>query len=71
MNATVLGHWSSDPDLSDKRQTRCAGAHYEVVLWKETVHYHPDSLKKSSVSVEQELRGAGACDTCCNRTVGG
>ena len=25
----------------------------------------------SSISVEQELRGAGACDTCCNRTVAG
>ena len=30
-----------------------------------------ESLVTSSTSVEQELRGAGACDTCCNRTVAG
>ena len=32
---------------------------------------HPESFVTSSVSVEHELRGAGACDTCCNRTVAG
>ena len=36
---------------------------------KETVHVHPESFVTSSISVDHELRGAGACDTCCNRTV--
>ena len=29
-----------------------------------------ESFVTSSISVERELRGAGACDTCCNRTAG-
>ena len=35
------------------------------------MHVHPESFVTSSISVEQELRTAGACDTCCNRTVAG
>ena len=42
-----------------------------VVLLQETVRVYPESFVTSSISVEQELRGAGACDTCCNRTVAG
>ena len=38
---------------------------------QETVRVHPEKFVTSSTSVEQELRGAGACDTCCNRTVAG
>ena len=35
------------------------------------MHVHPESFVTSSISVEKELRGARACDTCCNRTVAG
>ena len=35
------------------------------------MHVHLESFVTSSSSVEQELRGAGACDTCRNRTVVG
>ena len=32
---------------------------------------YPESFVTGSISVEQELRGAGACDSCCNRIVAG
>ena len=32
---------------------------------------HLESYVTSSVSVGHELRGAGACDICCNRTAAG
>ena len=35
------------------------------------MHVHPESFVTSSISVDQELRGAGASDTSCNRTVAG
>ena len=35
------------------------------------MHAHPESFVSRSISVEQELGGTGACDTCCNRTVAG
>ena len=38
---------------------------------KETVRVHPESFVTSSISVKHDLRGAGACDICCNRTVAG
>ena len=34
------------------------------------MYVHPESFVTTSITVEQELRGAGACDTCCDRTVG-
>ena len=46
-------------------------AHITSCNVKETVHVHPESFVKSSISVEHELRGAGACDTCCDRTAAG
>ena len=46
-------------------------AHITSCTLKETVHIHPKSFVTSSILVEQEPRGAGACDTCCNRTVAG
>ena len=65
-----FGHWSGDPicPATDKHD---AQAHVTSCTLKETVHVHPESFVTSSISVEQELRGAGACDTCCNRTVAG
>ena len=35
------------------------------------VHVHPQPFVTSAISVAQELRGAGARDTCCYRTVAG
>ena len=46
-------------------------AHITSCTLKETVHIHPESFVTSSILVEQEPRGAGACDTWCNRTVAG
>ena len=65
-----FGRWSRDPicPVKDKHD---AQAHITSCNVKETVHVHPESFVTSSISVEQELKGAGACDTCCNRTVAG
>ena len=65
-----FGHWSSDPicPAKDKHDTQ---ANITSCTVKETVHVHPESFVASSIAVEQEPRGAGACDTCCNRTVAG
>ena len=65
-----FGHWSGDPVCSAKDK-HVAQAHITGCILKETVHVHPESFVTSSIAVEQELRGAGACDTCCNRTVAG
>ena len=48
-----------------------AQAHVTSYILEETLHVYPESFVTSSISVEQELRGAGACDTCCNRTIAG
>ena len=56
-----FGHWSGDPICTAKDKHDA----------QRTVHVHPESFVTSSISVEQEFRGAGACDTCCNRTVAG
>ena len=67
-----FGHWSGDPicPAKDEQMRRHMS---RVVLWRKqcTVHVYPESFVTSSISVEQELRGAGACDICCNRTVAG
>ena len=42
-----------------------------VELCRKTVHVYPESIVASSISVEQEPKGAGACDTFCNHTVAG
>ena len=65
-----FGHWSGDPICSAKDKND-AQAHVASCTLQETVHVYPESFVTSSISVEQELRGAGACDTCCNRTVAG
>ena len=63
-------HWSGDSicPATDKHN---AQAHITSCTLKETVHGHPESFVTSSLSVEQELMGAGACDTCCNLTFAG
>ena len=35
------------------------------------MHVDPESFVTRSIAVEQELRGSGACDIRCNRTVAG
>ena len=65
-----FGHWSGDPicPAKDKHDAQAQGTSCTL---EETVHVHPESFFTSSLSFEQELRGAGACDTCCNRTAAG
>ena len=63
-------HWSGDP-IRPAKDTCDAQAHVTSCTLQETVHVYPESFVTSSISVEQELRGASACDTCCNRTVAG
>ena len=63
-------HWSSDP-ICRAKDKHDAQAHITSCTLKETVHVHPESFVTSSISVEQELRGAGASDICCDRTVAG
>ena len=65
-----FGHWSGDP-ISPAKDKHDAQAHITSCNVKETVRVHPKSFVTSSIAVEQGLRGAGACDTCCNRTVAG
>ena len=65
-----FGHWSGDP-ICPAKDKNDAQAHISSCTWKETVRVHPESFVTSSIAAEQELRGAGACDTCCNRTVAG
>ena len=65
-----FGHWSGDPICPAKDQND-AQAHVTSCTLQETVHVYPESFVTSSISVEQELRKARACDTCCNRTVAG
>ena len=65
-----LGHWSGDPICPAKdRDKHEAQAHITSCTLEEMVHVHPESFVTSSISVERGLRGAGAPDTCCNRTV--
>ena len=63
-----FGHWSGDPicPATDKHE---AQADITSCSLEELVHVHPESFVTSSISIEQELKGTGACDTCCNRTV--
>ena len=35
------------------------------------MHVCAESFVTNLISVDRELRGAGACDTCCSRTVAG
>ena len=63
-----FGHWSGDP-ICPAEDKNDAQAHVTSCTLQETVHVHPESFVTRSISVEQELRGAGACDTCCDRTV--
>ena len=65
-----LGNWSGDA-ICPAKDKHDAQAHITSCIVKETVHVHPESFVTSSIAVEQELRGAGACDTCCNRTAAG
>ena len=65
-----LGHWSGYP-ICPRKCKHDMQAHITSCNVKETVHVHPESFVKSSISVEHELRGAGACDTCCDRTAAG
>ena len=65
-----FGHWSGYPNCPAKGK-HDAQAHITSCNVKDTVHVHPESFVTSSISVEHEVRGAGACDTCCNRTVAG
>ena len=65
-----FGHWSGDP-ICHAKDKHDAQANITSCTWKETVHVHPEPFVTSSIAVVQELRGAGACDTCCNRTVAG
>ena len=65
-----FGHWSGDP-VCPAKDKHVAQAHSTGCILKETVHVHPESFVTSSIAVEQELRGAGVCDTCCNRTAAG
>ena len=62
--------WSGDP-ICPAKDKHDAQAHIASCTMKETVHVHPESFVTSSISVEQVLREAGACDACCNRTVAG
>ena len=57
----LLDTWSEDPIQANV--TSCT--------LQETVHVYPEPFVTISISIEQELRRAGACDTCCNRTVAG
>ena len=65
-----FGHWSGDP-IAPAKDKHDAQAHITSCTWKATVHVHPESFIASSIAVEQELEGARARDTCCNRTVVG
>ena len=65
-----FGHWSGYPICPGKCK-HDVQAHITSCNVKETVHVHPEAFVKSSISVEHGLRGAGACDICCNRTVAG
>ena len=64
-----FGHWSGDPICPAK--DKHAQAHVTSCTLEEMVHVYPESFVTSSISVEQELRGAGACATCCDRTAAG
>ena len=64
------GHWSGDP-ICPAKDKHDAQAHMTSCTWEETVRVHPESFVTSSIAVEQEFRGAGACETCCDRTVVG
>ena len=61
-------HWSGEP-ICRAKDKNDAQARVDSCTLQETVHVYPESIVTSSNSVEQELRGAGACDTCCNCTV--
>ena len=65
-----FGHCFGDP-ICPAKDKHDAQAHITSCTWKDTVHVHPESFVTSSIAVEQELGEAGACDTCCNRTVAG
>ena len=65
-----FGQWSGDPICLAKDKHN-AQEHITSCTLKETVHVDPESFVTNSISFEQELRGAGACDSCCNRTVAG
>ena len=57
-----FGH-SSDDLICPAKDKHDAQAHITSCNVKGTVHVQPESF------VTHELRRAGACDTCCNRTV--
>ena len=65
-----FGHSSGDP-ICPAKDKQMRKAHITSCTLKETVHVDPESFVTNSISVELELRGAGACDSCCNRTVAG
>ena len=57
---------------SVRRKTKNdAQAHVTSRTLQGTVHVCPKSFVMSPISAAQELRRAGACDTCCDRTVAG
>ena len=63
-----FGH-SSDDLICPAKDKHDAQTQFTSCNVKGTVHVQPESFVTSSLSVEHELRRAGACDTCCNRTV--
>ena len=65
-----FGRWSGYP-ICPAKGKHDAQAHITSCNVKETVRVPPESFVTSSISVEHELRGAGACDTCCKRTAAG
>ena len=64
-----FGPWSGDPICPQGKHD--AQAQVTSCTLEKKVHVYPESFVTSSISIEQELRGAGARDTCCNRTVAG
>ena len=66
-----FGHWSGYPICPAKGKHDAQAHIFTSCNVKETVRVQLESFFTSSISVEHELRGAGECDTCCNRTVAG
>ena len=69
-DCNLFGHWSGDP-ICPAKDTNDAQTLVTSCILQETLLVYPESFVTSSTSVEQELGGARACDTCCNRTVAG
>ena len=67
-----FGRLSGDPNcLAEDHDKPDAQAHITSGMPVGTVYVCPGSYVTSSISDDQEVPGAGACDTCCNRTLAG